>query len=151
MFESKLWWKLKLVFWDDEGFQTDRGSIGCSCMSVQRMPPFTNARHPQLDPCDPSMNVPEARGVRGREVRGSLGVFTLWLLQRGCPCQRVAMATLFDSYNNARAPLLPPTLHFWATHTHKRGLCDWKITLGITAKWLQLILKRLTMPMQIKS
>lgn len=90
-------------------------------MSVQRMPPFTNARHPQLDPCDPSMNVPEARGVRGREVRGSLGVFTLWLLQRGCPCQRVAMATLFDSYNNARAPLPPPHPPFLSyTHTQTR-------------------------------
>ena len=54
----------------------------------------------------------------GREVRGSRGVFTLWLLQRGCCCQRVAMATLFDSYNNARAPLpLPILLHLWATDT----------------------------------
>lgn len=27
------------------------------------------------------------------------------------------MATLFDSYNNARAPLPTILLHFWATHT----------------------------------
>lgn len=88
-----------------------------------------------------STNVPPARRVKGGSRGLSLGVFSLWLLQRGCHCQNVSMATLFYSYNNASAPLplRQSSSSLWAPHSHahavvqtsRRGLCDRPITLGI--------------------
>lgn len=156
-------WKLKLFFWDDGCFQLDRGSIGCMCMSVQRTPPPYQCQTPPVGSLRPLYKRAGGERGEGREVRGSRGVFTLWLLQRGCRCQRVAMATLFDSYNNARAPLPLAILHhLWATHTdtdtHKHTVTHkvWMIGRlrrvsrqsgrshgGLRRGWL-------TMPMRIK-
>lgn len=136
-------------------FKRTEGTAGCSCAPVQRTTPTVRWwQTPPVGSLRPFHK--RARGERGegREVRGSLGVFTLWLLQRGCPCQRVAMATLFDSYNNARIPLsLPSSSPFSKLHTHAH---THKACMIGRSRWVSpqkcrwLILKRLTMPMQMK-
>ncbi len=65
MFESKLRNENWNSFLRWRGLTNGQRVYWLSVHVCSKDAPVTDARHPQLDPCDPSTNVPEARGVRG--------------------------------------------------------------------------------------
>lgn len=83
------------------------------------------ARYPDWNPRDPCANMPEAMG--GWRYGGPSGSLLSGYCKEGCLCRRVAMTTLFDSYNNARIPLSlssPPPKSYFVTRTHDIHIPD---------------------------
>ncbi len=133
-------WKLKLVFETTRAFKWTEGSIGRLCVSVQRTPPSPMPDTPSWIPTTLPQTCRRLEGWGEGGEGVPRGLYSLVTAKRlPLPEGRHGNAIWFLQQCQSTTP--PILLLFWATHTHththiyKRSLCDWKIALGITAKW----------------
>lgn len=134
-------WKLKLVFEMTRAYKwTETALVACVCLFKGH--PLHQCQTPRLDPSDPPQTCWRLRG-EGEEGEGvPRGHYSLVTAKRlPLPEGRHGNAIWFLQQCQSTTPPSSSSsseLHTHTqiyTHSYKRGLSDWMITLGIATKW----------------